>query len=399
MSSRVSLVLVFALAACSGDSATPEPAADAAALDASNDAATLDDAGSLDEDAAAADVADEDAGATLTPEQLPLTEPGPLNVGYTLLEATYTVEGTGEERTIPVHVWYPTEDTSGETASYGENIVYGLFDDAESWPGAALADPLGERYPVLVHSHGNKGFGGEAANTARHAARQGWVVISPDHVGDLLHSSPRESLLEAFLERAQDVSAALDLLAAQPADALGRAATDRVVLSGHSRGVFDVWAHAGATFDTERIAERWPEATEDMIAAFAAGLADPRVVAVIGLDGAYNDGFYGDEGYASATRPYLAVSGADRPNAMLTQFERTDPLPMVWAEVEGACHNSFTAGGACPDEASEARFWDITRNYELAFARHHLLGDASEEVVEIATGAAAYGEGVTVRAR
>ena len=177
MSSRVSLVLVFALAACSGESATPEPAADAAALDASNDTATLDDAGSLDEDAAAADVADEDAGATLPPSSS-LTELGPLNVGYTLLEATYTVEGTGEERTIPVHVWYPTEDTSGETASYGENIVYGLFDDAESWPGAALADPLGERYPVLVHSHGNKGFGGEAANTARHAARQGWVVIA-----------------------------------------------------------------------------------------------------------------------------------------------------------------------------------------------------------------------------
>lgn len=399
---RYFLAVAFfgALALGCSDTSSDAPA-DAAAdgsTDANADAATSD-AGEDAADSAGADVTDDAPAARPLPGELPLTEPGPYNVGYALLETTYTVVGTGEARTIPIHVWYPTEDTEGGTTSYGESIVYGLFDDSESWPNATLADPAGDTYPVMVHSHGNRGFGGEAANTARHAARQGWVLVSPDHVGDLLHAAPRDSTLETRLERAQDVRAALDLLAAQPADGLGRADTSRVTLSGHSRGVFDVWAHAGATFDTARIRADWPDASDEAIQAFAAGFADPRVVAVIGLDGAYSESFFGEQGHASADRPYLAISGDDRPAAMLEQFERTAPLPMVWAEVEGACHNSFTAGGLCPDEASEARFWDITRVYELAFARYHVLQDEDERVVAIATGAEAYGDGVRVRVR
>ena len=78
------------------------------------------------------------------------------------------------------------------------------------------------------------------------------------------------------------------------------ATTDRVVISGHSRGCYNVWANAGATFDPDALAEECAGmsdggCTEEELDAFSSGaLADPRIVGAVPMGCGYRDGFFGE---------------------------------------------------------------------------------------------------------
>ena len=92
-----------------------------------------------------------------------LDEPGPYAVGYTSWEITYQGLGDGVERSLPLHLWYPTEDRVGTPATYEF-----IFEDEGSWLDATPAEAAHEiGYPVLAISHGNQGFGGSTAFLSR----------------------------------------------------------------------------------------------------------------------------------------------------------------------------------------------------------------------------------------
>ena len=57
---------------------------------------------------------------------------------------------------------------------------------------------------------------------------------------------------------------------------------------------------------------------------------------------------------------------------------------LSWASIETGCHQMFSVGG-CPDiEIDDG--WDMIEAYALAFSRHHLLADESEESIGLLNG-------------
>jgi len=321
------------------------------------------------------------------PLSWPLDTAGPFSVGTAQWNLTYASAGDGEDRTIPVRIWYPTEDPTGLGATYEF-----IFPDEDSWVDAApapSAHPGG--YPVLAYSHGSQGFPGGSAFLSRHFASHGWVVVAPAHIGNTLttHSSPYP--IDFYLDRPGDLSAAIDSLAAGRAGLPSPIDTNRVLAAGHSFGCHTMWGVAGATYDSQAIAARCEagehpgeECSESVLNGFAAGMADPRVAAVLDMAGGGSRTWFGEEGLLSATPPMLYMSGTDDPGAVEGVWERTEGLEMTWLVIEGGCHQVFGLG-ACP-EISDAVGFGIVQSYALAFGRSHLLGDDSAETLGLLDG-------------
>ncbi|MEZ4436302.1 MAG: hypothetical protein R3F65_28215, partial [bacterium] len=322
----------------------------------------------------------------------PVDVPGHVAGGYLERPTTYTVPGTGETRTILLHVWYPAEAVDGPHPRHHD-----LFEDPDAVINAPPLDPVGERYPVMVYSHGDRGFAGTSAFLMSHFARHGWLAVAPDHEGNLLTANARGELVAHYIERPADITATLDALDALPGAApLSRGDFDRVVLTGHSRGVYTLWAATGATYDLDAIAANRPDATEAERAAFAAGLGDPRVAVAIGLAGAYREAWFGPEGFRTATVPWQVQSGtADNPDDMAAMFDLMQGFPLTWVELEGGCHQTF-ALGRCPT-LDPALGFHIVATHALAFARHHLLGDDDPRTLAIIDGSESIDPAVTVR--
>jgi predicted dienelactone hydrolase len=310
-------------------------------------------------------------------------EPGPWAPGYRSWAHTYTVPGTGEERTILVNVWYPTDVTDGERPRYD-----GIFVDDFSVVDAPAVPPVGAAYPVHVHSHGHRGFGGDSAFLMRHLASHGWVAVAPDHVGDLFSAYPRSELMAHYIERASDVSQVLDALEAlNDEDPLSLADTSRVTMTGHSRGTWTVWASLGATFDTDRLSGTFADESPEMLAVFGLGFDDPRIVGGVPMAGTYRASWFGD-GWRSVDEPVMAMTGsrdgADSTADGLAQFERIQLDEFFWLEFEGGCHQTF-ALGSC-GYLDVALGYDLITDYVTAFARVHVAGDTDPDVVLTARG-------------
>ncbi len=311
--------------------------------------------------------------------------PGPFNVGYRQFEHTYTPPGFTAPRTILINLWYPTLATDGAHPRY-----LGAFSDPSSIVDAPLAASIyeGGRYPVHVYSHGDRGFGGTSAFLMRRFASHGWVAVAPDHTGNTFNGNltPRPTWM--YYVRSTDVSAALDAVEALGAEdpLAGLLDVDRVIASGHSYGTHTMWASAGATFDVAGfgaacIADGTCTAAERD--AFAAGVGDPRIVGIIPMAGAINRTYFGPTGHTSVTVPILSLSGTADPVGADVQFSSTSPLPMIWVDVEGACHQFFALG--CDGDAPLDEDL-IIGGFALAFARLHLLSDATTPVTEILDG-------------
>lgn len=343
--------------------------------------------------------AGDDTAVGVDPLSWDVTRAGPFNTGHLEFPASYTT-ATGEAREVPVHVWYPTEDTSGGAVTYSL-----IFPDAVSLGGATPAPPVHEGgYPVLVHSHGHYGVAGGVSFLAQRAASQGWVVIAPEHVGNTLE----EGLLDTsapsptahWLERPGDASAALDAVVAGDLLA-GPLRADAAGLSGHSRGAYTAWVGAGASLQADLI-EAGCAGESDLFdsrsctvaeqEAFLSGeLDDPRFVSTIVLAGTIRRGMFGDTGHRSVHSPFLAMTGTNDSPDGPGQFESMDAIDFRWVEVEGACHESFNLGVEAsslqPCETLDVdQGWALTATYALAFLRHTVLGDESAQVVGILDG-------------
>lgn len=316
---------------------------------------------------------------------LQVGEPGPYNTGYRSVMHSYEVT-PGETREILVNVWYPTEATEGDLTRY-----LGGIRDTESFLNAEVAEspwPDGN-FPVHVYSHGDQGFGGTAAQLMRHFASHGWVSVAPDHTGNTLDNNldPRPPALRAW--RSLDVSASLDAAAALD-DELQGLNTEGVFMSGHSFGGFTVWATAGSTFDDAAInseceLDAMPLCTAEEIQLFQDGVEDSRVLAAFTIAGNYSETWFGADGFASVGIPIIALSGTADPRGHEEEFELISGVDLTWIDVEGACHESFTLGGGCNTiEDSEA--FEIVDSYALAAARHYVLGDDSEAVLDLLNG-------------
>jgi len=320
------------------------------------------------------------------PEPAALHEMGPYAVGYRTLSIDYEPEGQGVTRTIAINVWYPSSDTEGRRVTYA-----GLFIDHDSWMDATPAPPADAAgYPVHLHSHGHRGFGGTSAFLMRHYASHGWVAIAPDHTGNTFGDFTEPNPTNLYFLRSMDASASLDALEALPeTDPLaGLVRTDAVVMSGHSFGVTTAWGSVGAAYDVAGIQARCDAGelacTDEEIAAFSAGVHDPRVVAAIGMAGALRSQWYGDTGFASVSVPFFAMSGSLDDVGADAQFAQVMGLDLTWIDIEGGCHQAF-ALGSC-DEITDDVAYPIVNEYALAFGRRHVLGDDDPSVLSALDG-------------
>ena len=334
------------------------------------------------------------------PLSWPVDEPGPFEVGYTSWEVTYSSPGLDEQRTIPIHVWYPSSETGGTAAIYEQ-----IFTDEESQVDAAPSLPVHEAgYPVLAYSHGNQGFGGSSSFLMRRAASHGWVAVAPDHIGNtfITHVSPRP--LSLWITRSFDVSAAIDAVSGELDALAGPTDTRAVVLAGHSFGGHTVWASSGAEFDVARIQERcaadeFPEGTctDEVLAAFEDGAMDPRLVGGIPMAGRGDENWFGDQGLNAVDLPMLQLSGSADAGAVEGAWEAASEVDMDWVDIEGGCHQLFALGG-CTEVPSDEGF-HIINAYAFAFARRHTLGDEGERTSGILDGSIPISDLVTLHQR
>jgi predicted dienelactone hydrolase len=332
--------------------------------------------------------ADTDGSGEALPDwsSLELDAAGPYRVGHRIIEHTYTSPASGLERTINVHIWYPTEATEGEPAQY----LGAIFSDLDAFEDVVPSPPIhGERYPLMAYSHGDQGFAGTSSFLMRHFASHGWVAVGPDHTGNLLGSTiePRPTAL--YLDRATDMSQSLDVLEGlvAPDPLAGLVDTERVVISGHSFGVHSVWTSLGADFAPDKVDNYCVDAgdcTDDMVAAFLAWPGDDRFVAGIALAGSLRRSWFGDTGHEAVSERVLSMSGSDDLVGADTQFAETVGVELAWVEIEGACHQGFALGG-CSFISDEASF-RLVNTWSLAFARYEVLEDRGEAVLSVLRG-------------
>jgi len=340
------------------------------------------------------------------PNSWAVDEPGPYSVGYRSWETSYVPAGSIEERSLVVHLWYPTLDEDGVTATYEF-----MFPDENTLVDASPEAPVHEEgYPVLAYSHGNQGFAGSSSFLMRHFASHGWLAVAPDHSGNTLstHQSPRP--LSLWLNRSSDVSHALDEVetgnedSTHPSSLPGLANTSQVPMAGHSFGAYTVWASMGASFDRGQIESRcdagdYPadQCTDSLLDAFEAGAGDARLVGGIPMAGSGREEWFGPDGLNDVNLPMLQMSGSLDAGAVEGTWELADQVAMTWIDIEGGCHQLFGLG-TCPEVPSEEGF-SIVNTYALAFARNRVLADISETTMGILNGSDVVSERVTLQRR
>jgi predicted dienelactone hydrolase len=313
---------------------------------------------------------------------------GPWRVGFRSFEHTYVPWPGAAPRTLRVQAWYPTEARDGEPASY----LGSLFVDENALTDAPLATgvwPGG--FPVHVYSHGDQGFGGTSGFLMRAFASHGWVSLACDHTGNVLGANEQPRPTALYLHRPLDISATLDAFGALPPEDPLAGVLDlaRVVVSGHSFGVHTIWALAGATFRVDGIRQRCEAGEiagcdEALLERFAEGTRDPRIVAGIPMAQSINRTWFTDDAHEVVTIPMLSLSGTEDQVGADRQYETTAPVPLIWVELAGGCHQAF-ALGACPN-LEESRGWSLVQAYALAFAQQHVLGGVGAQGAALLAG-------------
>lgn len=274
----------------------------------------------------------------VAPDPVPPEGPGEFAVGHTEVVVT---DGDRPGRELPVAVWYPAD----EVAEGAEPSFYSFVGDVGITSEVSQDDvaPASGPFPLVVFSHGNGGTRVQSTFLAEALASHGFVVASPDHVGNTaaeLVTGTGVSQAQSALDRPLDVTAVIDDLVARSADPDDLLADtvdgDAVGVTGHSFGGFTTLASA---VETDGVP------------------AEPRVRAIAPIAPASSP--IGDEALASITTPILLVGGTLDTTTEIDP-EVTRPWGLVGSseryrvDVEGAGHISFT--DLCPvGEAYAAR--------------------------------------------
>lgn len=194
---------------------------------------------------------------------------GPYPVGVRTLtfeDDTRATPGKEGPRTLVTEVWYPAVEAAREMPKE-QYVLYealppelrdglrpedlGVLETEAVRDAPARAD--GDRFPVVLFSHGKGGIRMQSTFYTVALASHGFVVVSPDHEGDtlveLLEAGDVDvtSTVDSYVLRPGDVSFLLSALAELPASDPLTALLDleRVGATGHSFGALTSFRAAG----------------------------------------------------------------------------------------------------------------------------------------------------------
>ncbi len=340
---------------------------------------------------------------------------GMYDVGYVEFDLSYTPPGATEARVLPVKAWYPAApDSSAESANYAVAGIISLDTRfALDAPPAAEGD-----FPVVFYSHGSGGEGLLAYPYAENFASWGWVVVSPNHVGNTALDGIQMNFApfaQNTLYRVTDVSAVLDAVenGSTGAEFDGRADTERVFLFGHSFGGYTTLASGGADFDYAGLLANCASyddgsceflELDEVETAFTAGFGDDRIDAIAPQAPALVPGFSDGE-LAAIEIPTMIQSGdLDITTTNAAQAEPAwnaiDGSDDLWVRMPEGAHLTFITVCDDLDESLITTFQPTafedgcgegfipvseavpTLNaYLRAFAETHVLGSSEWEAV------------------
>lgn len=304
----------------------------------------------------------------------------------------YTVPGLELERALELHVWYATDDTSGEAS------LFLVSRDAFAWRDASVSAPSESApAPVVFYSHGGRGFAGQISTVARQFVRNGWIFVGVPHPGDNLFDFSNDNPFAFDIVRAYDSRAALDYFADLPEGhpLRGRVDTSKVLAMGHSFGGQNAWFLVGLALDLDRIRERCGEdCTEADMGPYEGYRADPRFGAAVSMESRIDSNLVQDASFAELEAPILHMSGTES-NDATELFARASGADLTWVSLIGGCHESFTGTLVCPTlPLSESLA--VTATYSIAFATRHVLGSDDPGVLGILDGSVEVSESVAL---
>ncbi len=337
----------------------------------------------------------------------PVDSAGPFNTGYATWTFSYKPAPDSAERTVPVHVWYPTEDEHnyrGDPPT--QSPVYaGLFADRDTIVDAVPAAPVYESgFPILAFSHGNQGLAGGSYRLMRYFSSHGWLGLAVGHVGNRISDGAEATNrpVTHWHHRPLDISAALDALETlDSSHPLSSADTTSVLLTGHSRGAYTTWAIAGSSYDIPEVERRCDnnhyrdECTPGQIERFRQGFRDARVKAILPTAGnGHSEFFDGVQGRDNLPTPVFFMTATNDDVAGEELFNQISTPNFTWVEITGGCHELFNLG--C-DHSEDSLKFPIVTTYALAFGRHFILNDTTPETLNILNGITQLSQYVTFK--
>lgn len=172
-------------------------------------------------------------------------------------------------RPIELGIWYPS-DAPVAVTSLGDMVQSVAVDGAVK----------GERLPVVVFSHGNGGWFGDRAESARILAGAGFVAVSLTHPGDS-YKDHGDTPLQVLLNRPKQISRVLDYMTKEWPQR-GQVDAGRIGFYGFSAGGFTGLVLLGGVPDFRQMKPHCAKDPAD--AACTEGYADflstPKALAV-----------------------------------------------------------------------------------------------------------------------
>lgn len=102
---------------------------------------------------------------------------------------SFDISYENDKRAIPVECWYPAnDDFSGQDLNVDTQDKYSMAKGFPELPQQAVRDAtsINNTLPLIIFSHGFAGHRRQTTHFCCHLARHGYVVVSPDHVGNTL---------------------------------------------------------------------------------------------------------------------------------------------------------------------------------------------------------------------
>lgn len=343
------------------------------------------------------------------------TPSGPAVIGSMVLELTDPARpelygpDPGRPRRLVVQVWYPAlPDTSTpaapihpQWATIGPELARsvglpGWFLDQVGYTRSHTYEDLDVspgHYPVVVYSHGWKGYRSIALNQIETLVSNGYIVIAADHTygsvatvlgdGDLAVYDPAALPEEDSVPPEAFDEAAVALVDTYAADLV-------TLLDALDRGVEGPFGSLAGSADMTRIGLYGHSAGGG--AALTVCLSDERCDAVLGMDPWVEH--LPDRTLAqSATKPAMFMRSAEwqqRENdAILRGIAERSESTTYWIAVDGSGHNDFVMTPLLSPLADElglkgpigaGRMIPIVNQYLLGFFDVFLLGTGSASI-------------------